>query len=204
MTHERAEGILLKSTPYLGHQKILQVLFSTGELGGLITKNKALSPLTTPFLKAEWIYQRKNSLFLVVDGTVLDDFAFLKRNYSAIQAAGKMAQAILFSQMPGKPGGGALYALTLAFLRQLEVGDDFTALLWSFQLKLLLSEGVLALEENAQDSGLEGATFENFEWETVRTLTYSRSFQEIRSISLTPTLEQKLRTAIRTERDSNP
>ena len=75
---------------------------------------------------------------------MIDEHLILRNKLSSLQAAGQLAQAILHSQLPGKPTP-QLYLLFRAYFKQIHAFEDPANLIVSFKLKLLKHEGLMAL-----------------------------------------------------------
>jgi len=206
---EKTEGALLHATAYLGAQKILKIFTPDAGLISLIAK-KPMAALSSPFCIAEWVYRKgKKEIHLLTDATLLDDLSDLKQSYTLIEAAGAMAQDLLSSQFPAKKGRG-LYALLLAYLKKLPAFPHPHTLAASFRLKLLLHEGLLALQpECAQcgnsashladgesvcssHAGVRSHSFDDEEWVLLQTLAYARQFAPLQALVLTTELQDKI------------
>jgi DNA repair protein RecO len=207
---ERATGILLQAIPYLGRGKILKIF--TPELGllSLFSKRISLSALGSPFCIAEWVYRKgTGDLHTFKDGTLLDGLLGLRQSYSHIEAASSIARDLLRSQLPGKNAKG-LYELARSYLQKLPEFERPEILSASFRLKLLLHEGLIAIENTcthcaAQPSFLVGgesycpahspspvSPFSRAEWETLHTLAYARQFSLLNSQAPPRTLIEKI------------
>jgi DNA repair protein RecO (recombination protein O) len=149
MHEEKTEGIVLRSQDFKERHRII-TLFTPQGLISLIVKsisrkNTRLLSLTTPFCHGEYHYRRGHSeLLRFHDGTILDDHFNLRQSLNSLQTAGALANAVLTSQMPGKPSP-ALFLLYKSYHKQVPVFSDGGALLSSFYLKLLKYEGLLTI-----------------------------------------------------------
>jgi DNA repair protein RecO (recombination protein O) len=215
MHEEKTEGIVLRSQNYKERHRII-TLFSPQGLISLIVKsisrkNARLFTLTTPFNHGEYIYrQGRSDLFLFYDGSVLDDHLDLRQNLRSLQTAGALANAILTSQMFGKPAP-ALFALYKSYHKQIRSFDDPAPLLASFYLKLLKHEGLLSLslhcancEGNtaqtldngesfcSQHAGQNAISFSAPEWERLLALEGVPQFSTLRCLSLSPLFLKKV------------
>lgn len=207
---EKTEGILLQSIAYLGEQRILKVFTPQGGLLSLIAKKRGLTSLTIPFCLAEWVFRKgKEEIHLLQDGTVLDDFYELKREYAVLNAAGQMARDLLQTQLPGKRGS-ELYALFHSYLKRLPEFGNPAVLNMSFRLKLLLHEGLLSLDLQCAQctaaalnlSGGESTcslhtthpniSFSREEWESLHLLGLGRKFSLMRETRETGRLREKI------------
>jgi DNA repair protein RecO (recombination protein O) len=205
---EKTEGILLRSIPYLGNQKILKVFAPAAGLVSFMSKKNALAPFTSPFLAAEWVYKKgKEEIHSLKDATLLDSFADLRKSYDTLSAAGQIAQDLLRTQLPGKKAP-ALYSLALAYFAKLPLFARPEILSSSFRLKLLLHEGLLALHPHCTVCGgpaLALRSGESFcsahanapplapaEWETLHTLAYARQFAPLHELRISGFLLAKI------------
>ncbi|MDE3046525.1 MAG: DNA repair protein RecO [Verrucomicrobiota bacterium] len=144
---ERTIGLLLQSFPYLSSHRILKVL--TPDAGlltfmALFAASKRAA-LTTPFLLAEWVYAKsKKEILTVTDASLLDPLSDLKKDFAYLSAAGRIAQDLLRTQLPGKPAQ-APFELALACLRKVSYFPNPSILPILFRLRLLSLEGLLPL-----------------------------------------------------------
>jgi len=147
-----------------------------------MAKKSALDALS-PFCHAEWVFKRgKGEIGTLVDGTLLDPFLFLRSSYEKLSIAGKIAQNLLFSQLPGK-SAPRLYQLFLAYLKQIALFAKPNILSSSFQLKILMHEGLFDLQE------------ENFapdEWQILLELAFTPTFSKLQQVNLSPDIEEKI------------
>ncbi len=215
---EKTEGIVLRAFDYKDRQRIV-TLFSQDAglisviIKGLSKKNYRLLSLSTPFSQIEILYSKgKSDLFRFVDGSVLEENMRLREQYAYLQAAGSLAQAVLRSQMPGKPSP-ALYLLFRSFLKQIPTFANLSLLVPSFQLKLLRHEGLLSLTPecaHCQDHPArfllkgesvcehhytpEAHPFTPTEWNMLLTLDQAQSFSSLNLPQFTPPLADKIST----------
>ncbi|MBS0653333.1 MAG: DNA repair protein RecO [Verrucomicrobia bacterium] len=207
---EKAEGIVLRAFDYKDRQRIITVF--TQESGiisliikGISKKNFRLLSLSTPFSQVEVHFKKgKTDLFRYVDGTIIDEHLRLREQYAYLQTAGGLAQAILQSQLPGKPAP-SLYLLFRSFLKQVPLFDNHATLLASFRLKLLRHEGLLALSPEcthctdaparyllqgesvcALHQAPSAIAFNEEEWGTLNHLESTQQFSKLRSLHIPP------------------
>lgn len=217
MHEEKIEGIVLRSQDYKESQRII-TLFTPDGLISLIVrsisrKNSRLLSLTTPFCNAEYLFRKgRSELFSFHDGSVLDDHFSLRNSLKSLQLAGSLANAILSSQMTGKPAP-ALYVLYKAYHKQASHFKDPEVLLASFYLKLLKYEGLLTISTHcaqcesptplriyegeslcSQHNTPGGLTFTPSEWELLLLLDNSMQFSTLHGLTLPPSLPQKINT----------
>ena len=147
MSEIKTEGIILKTVPYKDHHKIIKILTPDSGILSLmakgVTKPKLLS-LLSPLTQLEIVYRKKGSdLCFFKEGFVIDHHHFLRDRWDLLEAAGKMAGAILTTQFPEKAAPD-LYKLLTASLKQLPHFQEPTTLTTLYYLKLLTHEGVIA------------------------------------------------------------
>lgn len=206
---ERQPAILIQSTPYLDHGHILKAFSQNRGLLSFLSKKKSLSYLA-PFSIAECVYKvGKTDLHLLLDGSLIDSLLNLRSSYAILSAAGSIANDLLRSQLPGKSSPD-LFALVQSYLKQLPQFPEPRILTASFRLKLLLHEGLIALQ--AQCCQCQTRAFllvhgESFclshapkaalrytadQWETLLTLTFAKTFTQLKQCVLTPCLEERV------------
>ena len=147
---EKQEGLVLRRIDYKDSQKILTLF--TSERGiislivkGITRKNTHLLTLSSPLTHAEYLFRvHRSTLYTFQDGTLINSHLPLRQSLLHIESAIRIAQALLTSQLPGKPAP-ALYRLTLAYLKLTTQFTDPAPLTASFLLKLLKHEGILSL-----------------------------------------------------------
>ena len=151
MTEEHVEGIILRATPFKDRDRIVTLFTPQMGMISLLAKKISTSEkmaLLSPFSRIEAFYfKKKSDLCLLKDGTLLDDHLFLREKWNYLEIAGKMAQTLLHSQLPGK-ASPLLYALFRVCLKQLPYFEDPFSLLFFFYLKLLTHEGILSWEDH--------------------------------------------------------
>ncbi len=147
MSEIKTEGIILKTVPYKDHHKIIKILTPDSGIISLmakgVTKPKLLS-LLSPLTQLELVYRKKGSdLCFFKEGFVIEHHHFLRQRWDLLEAAGKMAGAILTTQFPEKAAPD-LYKLLTASLKQLPHFQESSTLTTLYYLKLLTHEGVIA------------------------------------------------------------
>jgi DNA repair protein RecO (recombination protein O) len=215
MHEEKTEGIVLRSQDYQERHRII-TLFSPEGLISLIVrnisrKNTRLLSLTTPFCHGEYLFHRgRTELLSFRDGTVLDDHLCLRQSLKSLQIAGALANAILTSQMGGKPAP-ALFALYKSYHNQVPHFNNPEVLLASFYLKLLKYEGLLTVLPHcstckspsplllhdgeslcSQHGAAGGFHFIASEWDLLLTLDSSMQFSNLRGLALPLHFSQKI------------
>jgi DNA repair protein RecO len=193
---EKTQGILLHCFAYLGRKKILKVLTQDSGLLTFMAQNERFP--TTPFCLAEWVFFRgQKEIYSLKDATLLDPLLELRQDYHVLSAAGSMAQNLLQTQMPNKK---APFHLSFAYFKKLPLNP--TILQASFQLKLLLFEGLLSPERPS--------LFTEEEWEQVSILAFGERFSLIQEVKEAPfskiqsLFKERFGIGMCTERDSNP
>jgi hypothetical protein len=190
MAEERVDGIVLRTTLYKETHRIITLFTAEAGLISFMAK-RVKTPekmvLLSPFSQIEVIYRKKLSdLYLFKDGSLITDNLFLREKWDYLETAGKMAQIILHSQLPGKPAP-LLYALFTACLKQIPHFEEPTCLLLLFYLKLLTHEGLLSLD----DRGSFPIPLSAKEWDVMMELANNRSFKALQKRKgLTPLLQQ--------------
>ncbi len=210
MEEKKTEGLLLQAIPYLGNCKILKVLTCEEGLISLMAKKKSLHPFTNPFLIAEWVYTKgKKEIHTLTDASLCHDFSNLRKNYSLISAAGRIAQDLLKSQYLEKRGKGP-YVLAISFFHKLPESLCYSAMIASFRLKLLLHEGLLAIQDRCSHcdnlplylsdgesccpmhASAHSLVFSPDEWALLHSLAFARQFQTLQNMNLEKKLEEKI------------
>lgn len=218
MSEKRVEGIVLKSIPFKESDRILSVFTPNRGIISLFVKRLSKSRpsmvnLTSPLCRGEFVFRKgRSDLYRFIDGTIVDLHLSLRRSYKHLQCAGKMLNAILTSQMPGK-SAPALYALLVTYLKHLSDFPDPEVLWASFQLKLLKHEGLLALDETCLSCSKEKASrivegesrcvkcadalsfpFSKEEWKILMHLFYTKQFEILKSFKIDSALTQGIET----------
>lgn len=217
MQEEKTEGIVLRSQDYKERHRIITLYTPQGLLSlivrGISRKNARLLSLTSPFSYGEYHYRRGNSdLLSFRDGAVLDDHLALRQNLKSLQIAGALANAILTSQMAGKPSP-ALFVLYKSYHKQVSHFDSPEVLLASFYLKVLKHEGLISITAHcaacespsplhlhegesfcSQHAVAKGFSFTTSEWDLLLSLDNALQFSTLRNLVLPPLLSQKINT----------
>ena len=184
------EGIVLRTTPYKESHRIVTLFTSRAGMISLMAK-RVTTPekmaLLTPFSHIEVIFRKKQSdLYFIKDGSLLTDHLFLREKWGYLEIAGKMAQILLHSQLPGKPAP-LLYTLFMTCLKQLPHFEEPSSLLLLFYLKLLTHEGLLSMENRTAFP----ISFSQTQWDALMELASSRSFKTVqKKVGLSPLLLQ--------------
>ncbi|HSX03991.1 MAG TPA: DNA repair protein RecO [Rhabdochlamydiaceae bacterium] len=214
MKEENSEAIVLRSFDYQEHQRIITLFTPDSGLIQLIVKginqkNLHLFSLTTVFCRGHYHFIRgRSDLYRYLDGSCLELLP-LRDNLIHLRAAASITKALLHSQLPGKPSP-RLYALTLAYLKQIPLFDDPAPLVVSYQLKLLKHDGLTHLRapcslcaneashlNKGQALCLSHAVPDSFffthhEWSTLIELQDSRQFESLKQVAIGPHLQEKI------------
>jgi len=225
MQEEKTEGVVLRSQDYKERHRIITLFSPLGLISMIVKsisrKNARLLSLTTPFSHGEYIYyQGRSDLLNYCDGTLLDDHLYLRQNLKLLQAAGTLANAILSSQMAGKPAP-ALFALYKSYHKQIRHFEEPAPLLASFILKLLKHEGLLSISSHCASCDTTSACFlshgESFcsqhaeqgaiafspsEWEILLALENAQQFSSLRVLQFSPLFVQKIQALFLSRTDS--
>ena len=188
---ERVQAIVLKTLDYRDHQRIVTLM--TEELGllsflirGLKKGNRFI--LTTPFSHGEYVLKKsKGDLLNFRDGSLLSDHEALRTDFQRIKTAGDMASLLLKTQLPGKPAP-KLFALFLAYLQKISLFEDPQVLSFSFMLKLMTHDGWISWE----DRSFFPVSVTEVEWQLLKTLALSRSFAQLRGLSPSMNLYERM------------
>lgn len=209
MMEEKSPGILLQEFPYLGRGRILKVFMPEAGLMTFMSRKTSLSFLS-PFCIAEWVYKKGASeISTLIDGSLIDSLSTLRQSYQTLTAAGAMASALLRSQLPAKRAP-ELYELLCSYFKKLGQFENTWILVSSFRIKILMYEGLLALQlrcascEKAASFLTKGESvcamhatsssiaFTETEWQTLYLLAFAKQFSILQSIDLDAALTKKI------------
>lgn len=212
MNEESSEGITLKSTAY-GENKILTIF--SEEMGiisltasGLLLKKFTI--LTNPFCISTFTYKKsKGDIFYLTDGKLLDHLLFLRSSLAFLQTAATLAKCILDSQLPNKKAP-LLYRLLKTYLQKIDTLPK-DKLITSFQLKVLLHEGVIDAKKecnickkaiahyikDGESVCLEHTSHPSFffslqEKEAMQKLIFLKNFTQLHEIDFTKDFSKKI------------
>ena len=218
MTASKEEGIVLKATDYQESSRIVSLFTKSSGIISLIVKRlckkkTTLINLTSPLCRAEFIYRKsKSSLYLFLDGSILDLHLPLRKSYLYLTTASKLLKMISISQLPEKPAPHLYHLLSLS-LKNMPLFSDPLALYSAFQLKLLKHEGLLSIDTMcnrckkkppkylSQGEGLcaqcgqaGGISFTEEEWQIVYQLLSARSFKALTALKPSTLLQKSIET----------
>jgi DNA repair protein RecO len=150
------KGIIFYSIPYQDDDLILHVFTNDLGLVKAFVKNGIKykkQNLYSAFYELDWVFkQTRGELLFPRDSALLEQNLHLRQDFSLIQTASKLLQAVKATH-PYWKASPETYRLLKFFLQKLSNGQDFKKVLSSFYLKLLGHEGLLSLEGACQHCG---------------------------------------------------
>ncbi len=215
MQTEKTEGIALKTVPYKDGQKILTIFAEKRGLTTLLVKRLSLKRMhlfsgTNLFSLSEFVYFKgKSDIYYLQDLSLIREHSFLREELNYIEQAALMARALLDSQLPNKKAP-ALYALFKKYILKIPAFKNELTLSYSFMLKLLIHEGLLHLTgscsscQNTARYIVRGEllcplhapsyalSFSSLEMESLKLLAHSRTFENLKSLQLSKSLQDKI------------
>ncbi len=219
LTYTQVEGVVLSTLPFRDYDRIVTLFtFQEGILKLFVKGTKRslieLIPLTTPFTAAEYLYTpRHSNLGRFHEGKLLQQHLALRDRFSSLEAAEQLSQALLASQIPGKPAP-ALYKLFRLILEQLSSIPVPYGLVAAFYLKILKHEGLFQAQPSCsicstplqnsfryqgecfclQDAPREALSLSAEEETLLLTLAHTRSLATLMTISLPIAFLEKIKT----------
>lgn len=210
----KTEGITLQSIVFKERSKIITVL--TKDFGivplvvnGISSKTPSLIAITSLFCRSELVYKKTNSeLGSFLEGSVINDHYFLRKELSFLKAAAAMTQATLKSQFPEKKAFG-IYNLLKKYLSNIAINP--TAITSSFLLKLLAYEDLLTVTENCslcsaiassmhkgeslckEHAGIFAFNFTDEEFKLIWILTHAKKFSMLQNLDVPIELQEKVK-----------
>ncbi len=204
-----SHAVVIKKTPYQDRKNILTLLtLEHGLISCLIqnrgSKDNLLTIIASPFSEALFTLNKKNSLYVCKEATLVDAHLHLRESLPAFQSAAKLLKALLISQPRDKPIPH-IFQLFLIYYVEIKNTDNPLAIAASFYLKILLIEGLLHLDlvctlckKNPSTSLSSGQSFcktcfpegslDKESFKTIYQLTTTKSLQELKLIQVTQTL----------------
>lgn len=137
---DRCIGVILSILAFRENDTIATLFSNRGILKLMIKTKRPPPPVFTEY---EFLFKLgQGELARYRDGSILNQHLQLRDRFENLEAAGKLAQAILKSQMPGKaaPDLYQLFSYFLCQIPQTETPEDLVAI---FLLKTLKHEGLL-------------------------------------------------------------
>lgn len=210
MEISHTEAIVLRQLAFKDYDRVL-TLFSPLGLIKLFVKSGRRNylhnaALSSPMTLGDFSFrQGRSELNRFIEGRVVKHHLALRDRLELLKASEEMASALLLSQWPGK-AAPQLFSLFACFLDYLPQSRDPMALSCAFWLKILRHEGVLQLSSLAspcarlgseqfrvQDAPPGALNFSEEEEELLMALAYLRSLQQIDSLSLTASFQEKIK-----------
>lgn len=181
----KTEGILLERIPYQERHFITTFLTLDQGIHRFFIAKKKGEPLD-PLTCLEVICQSsKSGSWRVVDSYRIETFQALRSSFQTLMLAGKLAKALLMTQMEGKPSE-TLYILFKRYLIRMGMSLNPGALGTSFLLKLMRYEGGLFLSEKELIGANGPLSFPELSLEEIQLLLFSRHFEEIEKVAVQP------------------
>lgn len=174
------QGVILHRTVFRERDQICSLFTPDVGVLKLIVKGRAKrgkAALTySPLMRVEVSYaERRGEIHACEEIHLLQSYMNLRQTLGQLEAACSLLKAVEVSQWPGKPAP-LLHQLLLFYLDKIPVVRDPTALIASFQLKILRHEGLL-------DLPLPGCS-DIREQELAELLAWCTSFTPLAEISL--------------------
>lgn len=141
------KGIVLKNVPSSDSDCILTIitpkeLLTLFARDGLTYRSPYRGTLDVLVFGEYMFTKKKNNMGKLTQSSLLENHYFLRNNFDVLNSAGRMKDAVLATQWPGKPIPG-LYSLLLNCLHQLRLFSDPNFLLTFFWLKIMQYDGIL-------------------------------------------------------------
>ena len=182
------EGIVVESKPFKERGRLITIFSRESGLLKLLAiriskKDSETQAATSLFAFSEYLHEPKEGgLSFLKEAKLLGYHEEMRKELAHIKTASSMAQAILSSQLVGKPAV-QLFELFSAYLGAIPMVPG-GALFASFMLKILRHEGVFAQREL-------NFMFAGEDLKLVRRLAEARRFEEL-NLSITPVFEAKV------------
>jgi DNA repair protein RecO (recombination protein O) len=190
----KSEGIILKIIPYQDHHRIIQLLTPEHGFMSLLAKGATkprLQSLLSPFTHLEFVYIKKSDMGFFKEGFSLEKHHFLREKWSLLEAAGKMGNALLHTQLPEKPAP-LLYQLLLTSFKQLPLFKSASTLVVLFYLKLLTHEGVISWKSPSHFPLPMPLRI----WEKLKNIAMTTTFSPFYEDTETAQLEEEIRKIV--------
>jgi DNA repair protein RecO len=186
MTLFRTEGVVTQVINFQEQDRIATVFTQDHGFVKFIIKEQqqakrgTLSPLT----RVELVYVKgKSDLLKAREFSTLNHFLNLRNSLATLEAAGEILKALQKSQLPNT-SSPQLYQLLLFYFESLPHALSVKTFIASFYLKILRLEG-------------QFGTFSSFtkeEMESLQTLAFSRSIQQLAALEIPLDLYKKTKT----------
>ncbi len=214
MALSKAEGITLFSYPLKEKSKIIKVYTLEKGLLSFVTnyisrKNLTMISFCSPCTYSEIIYIDKNKdLLTVKEITIKNLYLPLRDSFEKLEAAICIAKSTLTSQQENKPND-TLFNLIERYLTKISSAKNPIAYTCSFQLKLLILEGLLDLSFKCSvcespskiisrgecfcpKHSYDGIAFEERELKELFQLSTAKRFSDIDKAQVGKNLKQKI------------
>jgi len=214
MALNKAEGITLFSSSLKEKSRIIRVYTLERGLLSFVTnyisrKNSAMISFCSPCTYSEIIYMDKDrDLLNVKEITIKNLYLPLRDSFEKLEAAICIAKSTLTSQQENKPNS-TLFNLIERFLTKISNAQNPLAYACSFQLKLLILEGLFDLsfkcsicnssakiisrgECFCSKHSYDGITFEEGELKKLFQLSTAKKFSDIDKAQVEKSLKQKI------------
>ncbi len=215
MSHEKTEGIVLKSLPFQDSKKIITLFSLDFGIITLITKkisskNVSLIQLLTPLSIGEYAFRKgKSDLYSLLDGSLIDTHSKYRDSYDKIVVGANLIRSVSKTQMHGN-SAPKLFILLKRYLQKLPEVKKPQNLLCSFYLKLLLHDGIVIPLQNCSKCKQAASClfygeslcitcapehslrFTTEEWQTLYALTYTTKFSLLDGLDIAETLRKKI------------
>ena len=218
MEISRIEGVVIKTAPFQDYDRILTVFSPERGLVKLIVKGaesskRKLSAIAAPFTRAEFIYRSgKGEIAFCREVSPINQYLFLRENYSVLDASSEILNSIYRSQWTEK-SAHELYSLLIVYLDHIKEAVNPYSVSSSFLLKTMKHEGLLHLCDVCQvcqkslqswhlfqgntfcsvHSPLHAVQLEFEEAHMLARLAASRSLKEILTASPEDSLREKVK-----------
>ncbi len=147
-------------------------------------------------IKAEFFFEiGKSELWKCQEALVLNHYLPLRENFERLQAACDLLQAIIISQLPGKPAE-KLYTLLDYYLEKLPFCNDPRTVVSSFYLKTLQYEGIFPdifhFSQNFLLTEDSSNPFKEEDLDQIKHMAYCRSFMELAQLAADPKIHNTI------------
>ena len=150
MDYIETNSITFTYVPYSEKDRIVTLFTKnlgliTLRIKNLSIKKTALFALSAPFTKANLTLKQRNGFYSLYDVEILKEASDIKKSFSYLSIASKMAKAITKSQLEHKRAI-PLYTLFSSYLEKIPLFSKPKLLLSSFYLKTLRYEGLIHIK----------------------------------------------------------
>lgn len=188
-------GITLKVTPYLESKSIIHLFSRQYGILSIFARapekrNIYRNAIASPLMRGKFFIRHKNySACSLYDAHLIDAYLEIRANLHKLRAAFQILHALEKTQIIEHPAP-QLYISTEIYLRKLKTFPDPKVLASSFQMKLLYHEGLLPKLQREYRSLI--THFTDSEWNFLHQLRAARSFQDLRTLTISELLYHKV------------